>query len=532
MKIVSSQVMAEIDRNSQERFHIPGLVLMENAGANAFRKFVELWTENYPQRPVENLRLVCVAGGGNNGGDVLVLARHAHLFGLRNLRVVMRNRRLNAQAEVHYKIVESLGIPVEFWEEEEARAREYIGEADVIFDGIAGTGLKGALHSSAADLVEAVNENADAFRVAIDIPSGLGQGFQKTYPAVRADLSITMGLPKTPLYTPLGRSYAGRIELVSPGFPAELLENPSDSGRFFEAGEERVWQKFSTDAADAAAYKGDRGHVAVFAGTKGTIGAAVMTSESAGRTGSGLVTLYTDSSVYPIVANRLVSAMVQITPFEGDAGADSKDDTSESGSFDLSRFSALLAGPGWGRSGRSGILRRLIQSGLPGVCDADGIYALSALIEEEGVASLRGFLSGNWVLTPHPGECMSLMRSLDRQISKDELLAQPLELLRKAAGQLNAVLVLKTHVLWIVAPGGDYSVIDGMNPAMGTGGSGDVLAGIIAGLMGRGAEAYEAAEAGVVLHQEAGRLASKERGWFLAEDLPEYVSALLGGRCV
>jgi NAD(P)H-hydrate epimerase len=216
-----------------------------------------------------------------------------------------------------------------------------------------------------------------------------------------------------------------------------------------------------------------------------------------------MVRIFADPSVYPVLASQCRSVMV----------VERGDDLP-----DLSVHSALLVGPGWGRGqSREGDLRGLLESGLPGVLDADGMNTLADI---RGRGEAHPSLGGRWVLTPHAGELARLVGMSGRDI-----LADGFGVTLKAARELDAVVCLKSHVTIIGAPDGRYAVVDGMNPAMGTGGSGDVLAGIIAGILSRGAAPYDAARAGCAVLTAVGERAFAERGYFLAEDLLEELSA-------
>jgi NAD(P)H-hydrate epimerase len=506
--------MSDIDRRSQGDYHIPGILLMENAGAGVFSTFSGYWNGRFPGRPLRDLRITCVAGGGNNGGDTLVVARHAHTSGIPNVRVVIRNRKLNKQMETHAAIVEALGLPVLYWEEDPQQALSWIVESDIVFDGIAGTGLDGALRGTAAEMVEGINSGKRLFTVAVDVPSGVGDYFRIGMPAVRADMTVTMGLPKISLYTPAGRVHCGRIVSIDPGFAPALLADPPDAVRLVDLEElADLLHGVSLSGTPPHSYKGSRGHTAVFAGSMGTTGAAILGAESAARAGSGLVTLRVDREIYPLIAGQCTSLMVRpLIPEEELAD----------------KYTALLIGPGWGNSHREELLHTLLKSRIPGVIDADGIRVLSGLISKIGIEEVRRLLGGRFVITPHPGEFGVLLEACGLPRDRDTILSNPLEALSETARLLNAVVVLKSHVVWILSPDGPASVVDGMNPAMGTGGSGDVLAGTIAGLTARGIGAFDAACAGCAVHQEAGRRVSEKIGWFMAEDLPQCISGVLG----
>ena len=496
MKIVSSEFMSEIDSQASVKFGIPGVLLMENAGIKCWAyirdhiKVNSLATEN----------IVIVAGSGNNGGDALVIARQAWISGLRKVKIVLIKDKGNDMFSLHRKICENYGIPVLIFGRDDAAVISAITLSGLIIDGITGTGLRGALRGDATGLVHLINSSS-AIRISIDIPSGLGEGFKPEYPAVKTDITLTIGLPKNILYYPGTRAFAGKIIVVSIGFPPSLLEDPVGAGELYTAEDLNL-----PDIPDWA-YKGTRGHTAVFAGSEGTVGAAVLSASAAGRAGTGLVTLFSDSNVYKTAASQLKSIMVRKLDYDG-------------GSLILDGVTSLLAGPGWGRAGRGPLLEKLFDSGLPGVLDADGMYILSEL--EDKIQKKPGYLEGRWVFTPHPGE-FSRISDLD----KEEFLISPLPYLREAAAKYGAVIVLKSHVTFIVNPYGDYSIVDGMNPAMGTGGSGDILAGIIAGFLAQGMQPYKSAVMGVILHQAVGRTCFEEKGWFLAEDLLPYISSTM-----
>jgi len=513
--------MAEIDRKSQEDFSIPGMILMEDAALKAFQRLRDIRETDPEAPPFLDLFFVCVVGGGNNAGDALVMARQALIAGIRNIRVIIRNRKANELAAIHLSIVESLGIPVISWDEDRKSAEDTIRSADVIIDGIAGTGMKGALRGTAAEMVRYINTEGRGYIVAVDIPSGLGMDYEAGFPAVKADLTISMGLPKIPLYTPLGRRLCGEIELVNPGFPPKLLEQPEGSGLMIIPQREIAWSDYLLASADKALYKNSRGHAGVFAGREGTTGAAVLAAESAARSGVGLVTLYCDSDVYPIIAHQCRSVMVRRLP-EANGPAPLSE-------LLAGKHSALLAGPGWGSAGREELLEELLASGLPGVLDADGIRVLKNLRDRKGTDFVSKKTAGRWVLTPHPGEFLYLAEGSSADCTKDQLLAGPLDPMRRISAELQTVIVLKSNVVWITAPDGDYAVIDGMNPALGTGGAGDVLAGITAAFLARGGGAFQSSVAAAAFHQRLGYIAARRTGWFLAEDLPGYISEVLGG---
>lgn len=491
MRIVDSQTMARIDRAAQDDYRMPGLLLMENAGLKAHRLLRDrYWNGDFPSG-----KTVYLVGKGNNGGDALVMARQAFLDGYRGGVIVSAS----APDATQLAMCRALGIPHLEWPA--ATAREALTTATAVVDGLTGTGIRGALRPPLDEVVAVVNSSA-SFVISVDVPSGIGDEYRAGMPAVRADVTLTMGLPKLALYLPNARILCGAIHVVSLGFPPDLVESSEIPGTML-----------TLDAVKAAvpplaldAYKSVRGTVGVFAGNEGTTGAAVLAARAAAHARAGLVTLFADRSVYTPVASQLSSIMVRPADFDG-----SPQELRSPVSLDA--FHARVVGPGWGRQeGRRRWLRRLLESGR-GVLDADGI---SVLAED---ASIARPLANPWVLTPHPGEFSRLTG-----VPRDDLLADPLQHLLAAAKQFGATIVLKSHVTYIGSPSGRYWVLDGMNPALGTGGSGDVLAGVIGGFLAGGLEPDVAACAGVLVHHRAGRKAYEELGWFTADELLPYVS--------
>lgn len=489
MKIISSAGMNSLDKRTQEDYSIPEEILMENAGIRAWACWRNRFPGDWPRAG-----LVFIAGTGNNGGDSLVMARSALTEGAKNISIILFDRKGSRGFSIQRTICEKLGLPIICWKEKPEECKKIIGGAKAVFDGLLGTGISGPIKETILPLVEAINKSP-AEIIALDLPSGLGDSFRKGYAAVKAGLTLTFGLPKLCLYLPAAREYCGEIINVNPGFPEELLENDSIPGNLLVWKEARQYlPKFTKDV-----YKNQRGHVGVFAGSIGTHGAAVLCSQSAARALSGLTTLVADPELYPAVSGRLSSVMVKITTEDPD----------------LSRFSSLCVGPGWGINGRTGKLKYLISSGLPGVLDADGITVFAELKASPG-------FSGNWVLTPHMGEFARLTG-----LSTETILEDPISPLLQYSAKLKACIVLKGSVTYIGSPEGYYWVLDERNPCMATGGSGDVLSGIISGFIAAGAEPLKAALAGAALHSEIGKIAAKERGWFLAEDLVSYISGAL-----
>ena len=503
LRLVDSGAMAAIDRAACERFGIPSPILMENAGIKALRAMQqEIW-----QRPVPAEPLTILAGRGNNGGDALVIARQLHAAGARELTVLLSHGEpaAGSQCAAHLAICRALGITVLSDPTADTAERGWV------IDGMTGTGLRGPLRGPAAALAERINGGA-ARVIALDAPSGIGDRFAAGMPALRAAWTLALELPKRALYLPAARPACGSIIVVPIGFPPALTGTAGADARLLGP----AALPWLLPAVRPDAHKGVRGHVAVLAGSAGTAGAARLAATSAARSRAGLVTLHADLDTYPIQAAALTSVMVAPWSEASDPAALAE------------RFDSLVVGPGWGTGpARSAWLERLLDLPACGVLDADAITLLGAAGDRSRPCA------GRWVLTPHPGELGRLLAT-----SAAEVLADPAGAATEVAGRLGAVVVLKGHVTYIVAPEGAaasgdppaplQSVVDGMQPWLATGGSGDVLAGVIGGLLAGGElDPYQAACAGVLIHAAAARHCYRERGWFLAEDLPAWVSRVV-----
>jgi hydroxyethylthiazole kinase-like uncharacterized protein yjeF len=507
VNVVDCARMADIDRAAQQDFGIPQSLLMEDAGLGAYALLREvIWSDAPPRGEV-----VFLAGTGNNGGDALVMARRARLEGLEQIAIVLGagEPKPDSLAATQLRICLALGIRVLDYAKNRPAVRRRVAQAGCLVDGLLGTGLAGAVRSPLGELIQEANSSA-AQRVAVDLPSGLGDRFRPGYPALKAHWTLTIGLPKLCLYLPSARSCCGNILVVTGVFPPRLLEDPAIPGELLEPkGRAPI-----LPALPAEAHKGQRGHLAVFAGAPGTTGAAWLAATAAARSRTGLVTLFVDRELYPSCVPGFRSVMLRPLP-----GAEGSPGRREAPLPELDRFDALLVGPGWGTDeARSSLLLGLLRRRLPGVLDADGITLFGRLRSGRPPR-----LGGRWVLTPHPGE---MARLLGVEIAA--LLADPLPAVLSASADLQAVVALKGHCTLLAAPDGRYAVLDGMNPALGTAGSGDVLAGIVAGLLAGGLPAWEAAKAGVQLHARIGEHLFQERGYFLAEDMVEQVSAAVG----
>ncbi len=493
MKIVTSQQMAEIDRRTRDEFATPDIILMENAGIRA----LDLWLSAIHGGRLQSGAAVIIAGGGNNGGDALVMARSAWIMGKRDIAVVQAAETLNEKASLHAAICGRLGIPIltrpGAGSGKERAADALIASASVVFDGIAGTGLKGPLREEYRGIVELLGR-VEGEIVSIDVPSGVGDGFRDGFPAVKADVTLAIGLPKFCLYLPRARRFCVRILVVPIGFPEPLVRNPLIPGTLLQRGDEAAL--LPPIAADA--YKNIRGHASVFAGRRGTAGAALLCARGAGYAGAGLVSLFVDPDLYSILAGSLSPVMIK--PLDSPPAPET-----------VRNSDAACVGPGWGREGRAPLLRKILDLFPKGVIDADALAVLAEL-------DPRPDLGGRWILTPHFERWPSLRVRQGRDPERSGQHPPPrmckMERFHRAQGRRDLHRWTGREVL---GPGRDES------------GScdrwiGGCPSGIITALLAGGAEPATAAAGGALIHARAGELATAERGWFLADDLIPFIS--------
>lgn len=484
--------MAKIDAASQDAFRLPELSLMESAAMGA-------WDVVEGRIPNKDASLVFLCGGGNNGGDALAVARLAFNSGYRNILCILTGKHLSPSCERQREIVEKYGIELVTLEGPIPDVvKQAIAQANFLFDALSGTGLHGPLRGNALALVLLAN-SSNAYRIAIDTPSGVSEDVSASAPHFQADLSVTFGMRKLAMYHPLTRSACGEIVVKNPSFPPQLLQEAPIVADIY------TLTDVSLKKLSPSSYKNKRGHVGIVGGSKEYTGAARLSARSAFASRSGLVTLFCDEDVYPVAASESPSVMVRVLEEAND----------------FSPYDALLVGPGWG-GGRASLLEKLFSLGKSTILDADGITAYAELLEGQ-----KNITHGPLVMTPHLGE----LKRLTTVLYKDTPLDTPLAffaMIQDIADRLDATVVVKSSLVHIAFPGESrIAIVEGLNPSLGVAGSGDVLSGIIAALMGGGMLAKEAALQGVLLHQEAGSLAHTTKGYYDSETLVNYVGQVV-----
>jgi len=499
--LATAEVMRELDRETIEDIGIAGPILMEIAGRGCAEGVEELLTGGGPG----SVAVMC--GKGNNGGDGLVAARHlTHAGHGVDVYLLGEADRLKGDAALNYGILGKLGISVRQVGDEEALAAVSLAEYDVILDAIFGTGLSKPVRGFYAKAIEAIN-SAGARVVAVDMPSGIdGDTGQVMGVATRADLTVTFGLPKPGQVLYPGAAHAGEVSVVDIGIPPGLT--PTGAGFVWLMADEDVQERIGPRAADD--HKGRFGHLAVVAGSPDKPGAAGLCCRAAVRSGAGLVTLAAAGRV-------LERVVVGACEFMGVAVANS----AELIDF-CSAMQAVALGPGLGTSQEAADFVREAVAGidLPMVIDADGLNNLAGHLE------LLSKTGAERVLTPHPGEMARLAECTTADVQRDRL-----GVARRLAGEANCVVVLKGAATVVAAADKSAWVIPTGNPGMASGGTGDVLTGMLGSFLARGLAAFSAARLAAYLHGEAGDFAARQKGQraLAASDIIESLGSVLRG---
>jgi NAD(P)H-hydrate epimerase len=511
MKILTGTQMAELDRFAIEEIGIPSLVLMENAGRSVF----EAIRARFPD--FHQKKIVVVCGKGNNGGDGLVLARHLINHGaMAEILVLSAPKNLSLDTQANAKILEQSDETIHYIETEEnlTQVATLLSNADLIIDAIFGTGFKGEARGLNAQVIELINLSP-AFVFSIDIPSGIeGNSGQVLGSAVMADLTLTLALPKIGLLLYPGRGYVGELSMGDVGYPRSLIENFESSLELVEAD----WVRANLPERRPDGHKGDFGRVLVIAGSQGMTGAARLTAKAALRAGAGLVYLAHPASLSSAIESKLTEVVKLPMPdSDGALTAHSLSSLEKA----LTSKTVVAIGPGLSQNAQiATLLNRLLPKlKIPTVLDADGINNLSDI----SVLSEKK-LKAPLVLTPHAGELARLLGK-----TREEIEAHRVEIAEQTAKELGVTLVLKGAPTITAWPDGKIFVNSTGNSGLASGGSGDVLTGLIVGLIAQGMDVPQAAVAGVYLHgRTADALKKKlgERG-MIASDLIRYLPKTL-----
>ena len=474
MKLLLSAQAKTIDQKTTDLYGIPGLLLMENAGLGVFHEM-----ESY-YGSLSGKRVLVVCGKGNNGGDGFVVARQLYLRKVKT-RVLLLTApsNLKGDALINFDIIKRIGVPIQVIvdgknSKQELKSFFYAESPDILVDALLGTGVRFPLDSFLTEAIR--NMTLISQVVAVDIPSGIDCDFmggeEQKMVGPTAELTITFSAPKPANVCYPASNFSKIWKVVPIGVPKELIES-SDNWLNYVTFDD-VQENFKSFLRPVNVHKGHFGHLLVVAGSLGKTGAACLTAKAALSSGTGLITLGVPAQCLPIVASQSLEIMTESLK-STETGGLSLEAIKENQFGELLKKKTLVAlGPGLGyeKDTVEFIQQFLKECPLPIVLDADGINAFQGninLLEDR-----KNFL----ILTPHPGEFASLL-----DISIKHLLKNRIELARKFAMDHGLYLILKGHQTVLATPSGQIYLNSTGNPGMATAGSGDVLTGVISGMI-------------------------------------------------
>jgi hydroxyethylthiazole kinase-like uncharacterized protein yjeF len=492
MKIVTAEQMRQIDRECV-RMGTTTAALMENAGkAVAAEVKASLGT-------IEIQHIVCLIGGGNNGGDGLVAARYLNDWGLKVSIYLCAQKPTD---DNNLKLAQERGITCIDAEQDKGLKKldELLANATVVIDALLGTGkirpLEGVFRQALEKTSRARRERGVKI-IAVDLPSGMDADTGAIDPACPyVDVTVTLGYPKLGLFNFPGAERVGKLKIADVGIPEELAESVTTE-LITES-----WAKTVLPKRPLNANKGSFGRVLVTAGSINYIGAAYLACCGAQRAGAGLVTLATAASLQPILAAKLTEVTYLPLPESqpGFISAEAGDIiTRQSNQYDV-----LLMGCGLGQdpSTVEFVSSLILEKELPlPVLDADALNILPKVPE------WWQWLTDDAILTPHPGEMARLCG-----LTIDEIQSDRLGITRQFAAEWHQTIVLKGAYTVVATTDGRCRVSPFANPGLASAGTGDVLAGVIAGLVAQGLTPFDAASLGVYLHGRAGEMVKEKLG--------------------
>ena len=490
LKILSAAQIKALDAYTIQQGSIASIDLMERA----CRAFLNWFVERFDNR--NYVGIVC--GTGNNGGDGLGIAR---MLKDRGFAVKVWIVRGTAPETADFKINLELARKnkVEIFEIDGSTNGDLFGDCEILVDAIFGTGLTRRPEGIYAEVIQHINA-AHAKRVAIDVPSGLMADTISEEPIVRADYTVSFQLPKLSFLLPQSYNFVGEWTLVDIGLSKDYIRQAETSSYYLNQKDPRrilrTRSKFD--------HKGDFGHALLIAGSYGKMGAAILASRAALRAGTGLLTVHVPASGCQVLQTAVPEAMASVDEHEKVFGTELNGD----------KFSVIGVGPGIGMAPLTvnalGTILRNFRK--PMVIDADALNILSENRE------LLHIIPEGSILTPHPKEFERLSGKWQNDFER-------LELQKKMATDLKCVIILKGAHTSIAVPDGDVYFNSTGNPGMATAGSGDVLTGILTGLLAQGYAPVQAAQLAVYLHGLAGDLAIPELGAnsIIASDLVDFL---------
>lgn len=501
LELTTREEMQREEREACERYGVSTLLLMENAGRGIASEILSVLRN---QRNLRAVSIVC--GTGNNGGDGMVVARHLLVEGVSpRVYLVGSPEVLRGDARYNYEVLMRLGLPVHVV----AAPSDFVVErGTLVVDALFGTGLTREITGIHREVIRAINAAEDVFVVAVDVPSGVDASDGRILgEAVRAHLTVTLGLVKRGLVLFPGRAYVGKLKLHPIGIPLRgcggKLVFASDIRRLLPR---KPW----------FAHKISSGVVGIVAGSSGMLGAGILVALGACRSGAGMV-VWPLPPEFSVAVKACVPEVVHI-PLSLSSSLwhyDVRDLESIFSGFEARKVSSVVVGPGLGmHEGIERFLKEFLAlAPVKGVLDADGLNVIARDRER-----WEGKLAG-WVVTPHFGEAARLLGW-----SVQEVTEQKVQAVQEIARYFGCVAVLKGPGTLITSPQGEIFVNPTGNELLATAGSGDVLAGLIGGFLAQGLDPLSGALCGVFLHGLVADLLQEEgRKSLLAHEIAVYV---------
>ncbi|HWG95642.1 MAG TPA: NAD(P)H-hydrate dehydratase [Nitrospira sp.] len=493
-KIITAAQMQELDRRTISEAHIPATTLMERAGSGV----VACLEQRLGSVRGKTVTVVC--GKGNNGGDGFVAAR---LFRRRHAKVrvlaMAPTSELSRDAAAMYRqFVRGAGKSSVYLYTSRIQAQALLHDSDIIIDALLGTGLSSTVTGRYAEAIDGINETSRPV-VAVDLPSGLHADTGAILGrAVRASLTVTFGLPKLGLYQNYGIDLAGEVAVVDIGIPPTYLDAVESRTTLMTQHVVRAY----LPKRQPSSHKGTFGHAGIIAGSVGKTGAAAMAARAALRIGAGLVTVAVPTSINDVLESKLLEVMTVPMP-ETKARTFARTALDRLVAF-MSARTAIAIGPGLSTHPETVELVQALTKLLdrPAVLDADALNALT------GRTALLASCKTPPIITPHPGE----MARLEADATPQTVNSDRIGFASRFARERGLFVVLKGARTVVARPDGAVAVCPTGNPGMATAGTGDVLTGMMVGLLAQGIPSWEAACAATYLHGTAGDLAAVRTG--------------------
>lgn len=489
MYIGGKKDLNALDQYTMESLGLPGTVLMENAGTGVVTTLLQHYED------VEG-KILVLAGSGNNGGDGFVIARKLSDHGLNvELCLLVSESKIQGDAFVHLNVYRKRQLPFfQLTEQNVNELQQKINHATIIVDAMLGTGFHGTLREPYRKVIQMVNQST-AFVLSVDIPSGLqaDNGYVDEI-AIKADQTVTFVMPKKGFFLQKGPNYIGNWNVVNISVPTSLVKSLKLSLPKLISNAD-VFAQLPKRPVDG--HKGTFGHGLVIGGSKSYVGAPIFSAKAAFRTGLGLITLAIPECNYALTAVQAPEAL--FIGLDDQNGHISSNAIKE---INLTKYKAIAFGPGIGRFDEAEAIVQVLfkqLNGQPLIIDADGLYFLRNQMQ-----LVRDY-EGPVIITPHPGEMATLLDVTVKEVESDRL-----EIAKRFAEKYNAFVLLKGHRSIVATPEG----ITWMNPyghdALGKGGSGDVLTGVILSLLCQGANPEQALVCSTYLHARSAELQAKD----------------------